>query len=76
VPETVDAFSHGWFSDDGAFPQVALWGLLLTALAVGSYLASRTARRNWVGALVGVAPFAMALYFFFQNINRLLPAAL
>jgi len=31
---------------------------------------------NWVGALVGVAPFAMALYFFFQNINRLLPAAL
>jgi len=76
VPATVDAFSHGWFSDDGAFPQVALWGLLLTALAVGSYLASRTARRNWVGALVGVAPFAMALYFFFQNINRLLPAAL
>ena len=25
------------------------------------------------GAIVGVAPFLVALYFFFQNVNRLLP---
>ena len=25
--ETADAFAQGWFSDDGAFAQVALWGL-------------------------------------------------
>jgi hypothetical protein len=29
-----------------------------------------------VGALVGIVPFVVALYFFFQNVNRLLPAAL
>jgi len=29
-----------------------------------------------VGALVGIVPFALVLYFFFQNVNRLLPAAL
>ncbi|MBA3606610.1 MAG: hypothetical protein H0W46_11700 [Acidimicrobiia bacterium] len=75
-PDTVDAFSHGWFSDDAAFLQVALWGLLLTLAAVSAYLVSRTARRNWAGALVGIVPFVMALYFFFQNVNRLLPAAL
>ena len=39
--ETADAFAQGWFSDDGAFAQVALWGLLLTAIAVGAYLLSR-----------------------------------
>ena len=37
---------------------------------------SRLARRNWVGALVGIVPFVVALYFFLQNVNRLLPAAL
>lgn len=73
---SADAFSHGWFSDRGAFAQVAAWGIALTALAVGAYLVSRTLRRNWAGALVGVVPFVVALYFFFQNVNRLLPAAL
>ena len=71
--ETADAFAHGWFSDDAAFPQVALWGLVLAAIGIGSYLLSRRVRRNWVGALVGIVPFVVALYFFFQNVNRLLP---
>jgi sortase A len=26
-----------------------------------------------VGALAGVVPFVVALYFFFENVNRLLP---
>ena len=73
---TADAFAHGWFSDDGAWAQVALWGTLLTAISVGAYLLSRATRRNWVGALVGIVPFVIVLYFFFQNVNRLLPAAL
>ena len=54
--ETADAFAHGWFSDDAAFPQVALWGLVLTAIGIGSYLLSRSVRRNWVGALAGIVP--------------------
>jgi sortase A len=71
-----DAFAHGWFSDDAAFPQVALWGFVLTAVSIGAWLLSRRLRRNWVGALAGIVPFVIALYFFFQNVNRLLPAAL
>ena len=41
---------------------------------------SHVSRRRFtllMGAfLVGIAPFAVCLYFFFQNVNRLLPAAL
>jgi sortase A len=68
-----DAFSEGWFSDPRANSQVALWGLLLAAIGLGSYLLSRKVRRDWVGLLVGVGPFLVTLYFFFQNVNRLLP---
>ena len=73
---TADAFAHGWFSDDAAFRQVALWGLALAAIGIGVVPAQPPVRRNWVGALVGIVPFVVALYFFFQNVNRLLPAAL
>jgi sortase A len=68
-----DAFSEGWFSDPGANSQVALWGLLLAAIGLGSYLLSRKVKRDWVGLLVGIGPFVVTLYFFFQNVNRLLP---
>jgi sortase A len=68
-----DAFSEGWFSDPGANGQVALWGLLLAAIGLGSYLLSRKVKRDWVGLLVGIGPFVITLYFFFQNANRLLP---
>ena len=71
-----NAFNEGWFSDDDAFAQVALWGLLLSAIALAAYAVSRRARRNLVGALVGVIPFVVVLYFFFQNVNRLLPPGL
>jgi sortase A len=71
--EIADAFAEGWFSDPGANPQVALWGIVLALIGVGSYLVSRRAKRDWVGLLVGIVPFAIALYFFFQNVNRLLP---
>jgi len=71
--EIADAFSEGWFSDPGANGQVLLWGLLLAAVGIVSYLLSRTVKRDWVGALVGIVPFLVVLYFFFQNVNRLLP---
>ena len=71
-----DAFSEGWFSDEAAFAQVALWGGALSFVALAAYAVSRRARRNWVGASVGVIPFVIVLYFFFQNVNRLLPPGL
>lgn len=69
----VDAFNAGWFSDPDAWPQVALWGSALSLIAIGAYLLSRRFRNDWVGALAGIVPFTIALYFFFQNVNRLLP---
>jgi len=68
-----DAFSDSWFSDPGANSQVGLWGLILAAIGIVSYLISRTFKRDWIGLLVGVGPFMVSLYFFFQNVNRLLP---
>lgn len=73
---SADAFSHGWFDDPGAWPQIALWGLALGAFVAGAYLLARRLRRVWVGALAGAAPVVVVLYFFFQNVNRLLPPGL
>jgi sortase A len=68
-----DLFANRWFSDSSAYPHVAFWGLLLVAVAVGAYRVSRRARRYWVGALAGFVPFVVVLYFFFENVSRLLP---
>ena len=71
-----DAFAEGWFSDPSANSQVALWGAVLILISVGAYLIARKVRSEWVGILVGIVPFTIALYFFFQNVNRLLPPGL
>lgn len=68
-----ELFENRWFSDPDAFPQVALWGVALVAVALGATALSRRVRRNWVGALVGFVPFVVVLYFWFENVNRLLP---
>jgi sortase A len=71
-----DAFAQGWFGDTGAIPQALLWGLVLVAVAVGAWFAGKRANRLWVSFLVGAVPFVVVLYFFFENINRLLPPSL
>lgn len=68
-----DAFSESWFSDPGANPQVGLWGVVLAAIAMAAYAFSRRFRRDWAGLAIGLLPFVLSLYFFFQNVNRLLP---
>jgi sortase A len=72
--ESADAFGQTWFADTGAWPGVIGWGLGLGVIGLSAWRISRRAGRNWVGALVAVAPFAATLYFFFQHVNRLLPA--
>ena len=73
---TADAFSDGWFSDSAAIPHVLGWGLLLLGVGVGAYFTGRAARRLYVCFLVGFVPFIFVLYFFFENVNRLLPPGL
>lgn len=71
--QAADALEAGWFSDPDAWPQVAMWGAALSLVAIAAWRLSKLVRRNWVGALVGIAPFVVVLYFFFENVNRLLP---
>lgn len=68
-----DAFSEGWFSDPAANSQVGLWGLVLAMVAGAAYAISRRFRSDLIGLAIGLIPFVLALYFFFQNVNRLLP---
>jgi sortase A len=75
-PVVADAFADGWFSDPEAWPHVAAWGLALCVIGIGAYLVSRQVRRDWVGALSGIVPFVLVLYFFYENVMRLLPSAL
>jgi sortase A len=49
---------------------------VLTLIALGAYWVSFKTRRNWIGALVGIVPFIVTLYFFYENVNRLLPPTL
>ena len=71
-----DAFTQGWFDDSAAWPHVLGWLALLTAICVGAYYAGKAARRLWVSFLVAIIPFVIGLYFFYENVNRLLPPGL
>ena len=73
---SVDAFSAGWFDDTAAWPPIILWGLALAAITLGGYLLARRYRRIWLGALVSSVPFVVVLYFWFENVNRMLPPGL
>ncbi len=72
-PSLQGAFGTGWFSDAGAPIPVALWGLGLIVIAVGSWQLSRRTGRNVFGFAIGIAPFAVVSFFFFQNLSRLMP---
>jgi sortase A len=71
-----DAFSKGWFSDKSAPPQVALWGVGLALVSLIAWQLSKKTKRNLIGGAVGLVPFLLALYFFYENVNRLLPPSI
>jgi len=62
-----------------AVPDTIGWGLAAVVMAVLAWLAARTwKRRRGQGRglpayVLGAAPFLIVLYFFFENITRLLP---
>jgi sortase A len=71
-----EAFSNRWFSDEEAFPQVTLWAGSCAAIVMAAYLLAERFRNLLIGIAIGVLPFVVGLYFFYENVNRLLPAAL
>ena len=76
VDGLAEAFGQGWFSDPAANAHVGAWGLLLAGVSIVAWRVSRRSGRNLVGAAVGIGPFVVVLFFFYQNVNRLLPPGL
>ena len=75
-PFADDAFSQGWFDDSAAWPHVIGWALAFAVVWYGAYWLAKRRRNAWVGLAVGIVPFIVVLYFLYENINRLLPAAI
>jgi sortase A len=71
--EVEDAFGEGWFHDNGAWLQIAIWGAALIAIVICIRMISRRTRHDSIGIAAGIIPFVICLYFFYQNVNRLLP---
>jgi len=57
----------------GAIPEIVLFGLLGVAVWLASWAASRRVR--WWAWVVGTPVFLVVLYFFFENLVRILPAS-
>ncbi len=49
---------------------------MLALVALGAYFVGRRFKRLYVCFLIGFVPFFVVLYFFFENVNRLLPPGL
>jgi sortase A len=71
-----DAFQQGWFDDTSAVPHVLAWGALFGLIWYGCYRLAKRLRRLWLGIVVSIAPIVFVLYFLYENVERLLPAAL
>ncbi len=67
-----DSFQRGWFDDNAAWPSVIGWGLACAAVVLGGWWLGRRTHR-WIGWVAGAVPFLVLLYFFYENVNRLLP---
>lgn len=73
---TADGLAGGWFTDSAAAIRLAIWGVALIAISTGAWQLSRRTGRNLIGATVGVVPFLIASFFFFQQLVRLVPSGL
>jgi sortase A len=72
VASVGDSFSAGWFSDSAAWFPTILWGLIVAAVAFGFWMLGRHWKR-WAAYILAVIPFLFVLYFFYENVARLLP---
>jgi sortase A len=67
-----DSFSAGWFSDSSAWLPTILWGALAGLIVAGFWFLGRRWNR-WAAYGLAAIPFLFALYFFYENVARLLP---
>lgn len=65
-------FNAGWVSDSGAWLHVLFWGAILVLIGLAAWRAGKRIPM-WAATLAATVPFLVVLYFFFENVNRLLP---
>jgi sortase A len=68
----LDSFSAGWFSDSAAWFPTIVWAALAGFIVTGFWFLGRHWKR-WAAYLLAVIPFLFVLYFFYENVARLLP---
>jgi sortase A len=73
-PPDTSGLGAGWFSDGGAWLPVLLWGSTCAIVVVLAGLLGRRSGFRPLGWIAGAVPFTVGLYFFYENVNRLLPA--
>lgn len=69
---SVEELSAGWFSEPEAWPHTIGYALGCTAIAVAAWLASKRINR-WAAYALAAPVFCFTLYFFYENVARLLP---
>ncbi len=67
------AFSAGWFHDSTALVQVLIWTAILIALRMAVTQVSARRKSWWPMLPISLAPAVIGLYFFYVNVNNLVP---
>lgn len=70
------ALAEGWFHDSSAWPVVIALAWLLVAIVVIARVAIRRSMKKVIVWPAAGILFVVALFFFFENLTRLLPANL
>lgn len=73
--EKPPSISSGLAGEQGSWTGTVGWGAACVAVAAGVLMFGRRRRRRWVTYLVGLVPFLVLLFFFFENLSPLLPAS-
>ncbi len=74
-PPSVDELTAGWFSDSSAWLPTIAWATLGVLAAAAAWLWARRWRRVPAYVLAAL-PMGVILYFFFENLSRLLPPSI
>ncbi|MGA0961946.1 MAG: class E sortase [Ilumatobacteraceae bacterium] len=68
-----EVFSAGWFHDSTALVQAIIWMVILLGIRTIVIRVSQRRKSWWPMLPVGLLPAAIGLYFFYLNINNLVP---